>query len=280
LSRAGVPAWFDRGTRRPHPAGRACLALLACAGEGLSAARFAEYLSLGQVPSEGASINEIWVAPRDEAVSRAPEPGAEEQNGGDEGASDTDRVVAGTLRAPWRWEKLLVETAVIGGGAERWRRRLDGKARELERQKKEALLDETGGEARLDAITHVLGQLDHLRAFALPIIDTLAGWPAQAFWGTWLDLFEALVPRVLRTPSQVSASWPICGRWRSRPDRSRRSDGCRGVWSCSTRIHPRAATDECLSALHHARGRAFPESSLLPDRGADVSAVAQSVDAR
>ena len=43
-------AWFDRGTRRPHPAGRAFLALLACACEHLSARRFAEYLSLGQVP--------------------------------------------------------------------------------------------------------------------------------------------------------------------------------------------------------------------------------------
>ncbi len=54
LRRADVPAWFDRGTRRPHPTGRAFLALLACAGERLSAARFAEYLSLGQVPEEPA----------------------------------------------------------------------------------------------------------------------------------------------------------------------------------------------------------------------------------
>ena len=51
LRRASVPGWFDRGTRRPHPAGRAFLAMLACAAEQLSAARFAEYLSLGQVPS-------------------------------------------------------------------------------------------------------------------------------------------------------------------------------------------------------------------------------------
>ena len=42
-ARAGVPAWFDRGTRRPDPAGRALLALLACANEDLSARRFAEY---------------------------------------------------------------------------------------------------------------------------------------------------------------------------------------------------------------------------------------------
>jgi hypothetical protein len=31
LDRAGIPAWFHRGTRRPDPAGRALLALLACA---------------------------------------------------------------------------------------------------------------------------------------------------------------------------------------------------------------------------------------------------------
>ncbi len=50
LHRAGVPAWFAQGATRPDPAGRAFLALLACRAEGFSAARFAEYLSLGEVP--------------------------------------------------------------------------------------------------------------------------------------------------------------------------------------------------------------------------------------
>ena len=54
-SRAGIPAWFDRGTGRPHPSGRAFLALLGCAVERLSAARFAEYLSLSQVPDAGSA---------------------------------------------------------------------------------------------------------------------------------------------------------------------------------------------------------------------------------
>ena len=52
LRRAKVPAWFSRGTRRPLTAGRAFLALLACASEQLSASRFAEYLSFAQVPLE------------------------------------------------------------------------------------------------------------------------------------------------------------------------------------------------------------------------------------
>ena len=65
LERAEVPACFERGTRRPHAAGRAFLALLACAGEKLSANRFAEYLSLGQLPAADA-LPPGWVPPSDE----------------------------------------------------------------------------------------------------------------------------------------------------------------------------------------------------------------------
>ena len=47
--------------------------------------------------------------------------------------SDAEAVVAGTLRSPWKWEELIVESAVVGGrtradGDARWRRRLDGLA--------------------------------------------------------------------------------------------------------------------------------------------------------
>jgi len=52
LRRAGIPAHCTRGSSRPHVAGRSFLALLHCAGEGLSASRFAEYLSLGQLPED------------------------------------------------------------------------------------------------------------------------------------------------------------------------------------------------------------------------------------
>ena len=55
FERAGISAWFDRGARRPHPSGRAFLAILSCAVEHLSAIRFAEYLSLAQVPDADAS---------------------------------------------------------------------------------------------------------------------------------------------------------------------------------------------------------------------------------
>ncbi len=62
LERAGVPAYFERGTRRPHPAGRAFLSLLGCALDNLSARRFAEYLSLGQVPDGSAAAHSDGVS--------------------------------------------------------------------------------------------------------------------------------------------------------------------------------------------------------------------------
>ena len=42
FERAGVPAYFDRVTRRPDPSGRAFIALLSCACDKLSAKRFDE----------------------------------------------------------------------------------------------------------------------------------------------------------------------------------------------------------------------------------------------
>ncbi len=52
LRRAEIPAHCTEGAARPDTAGRSFLALLHCAEEGLSASRFAEYLSLGQMREE------------------------------------------------------------------------------------------------------------------------------------------------------------------------------------------------------------------------------------
>jgi RecB family exonuclease len=52
LQRAGIPAHYAAGTEHPDLGGRAFLTLLRCREEKYSAAVFAEYLSLGQVPRE------------------------------------------------------------------------------------------------------------------------------------------------------------------------------------------------------------------------------------
>jgi CRISPR/Cas system-associated exonuclease Cas4 (RecB family) len=207
LRRADVPAWFDRGTRRPHPTGRAFLALLACAGERLSAARFAEYLSLGQVP-EGASSG--GSAPADAARNRPYVPSSDEAFGlpdeasGDQGPPGREEESGtGTLRAPWQWEKFLVEAAVIGQDASRWRRRLAGKSAELAAQAREAQRQDGPDSERAEGLRLVLEQLACLQEFALPIIDQLSAWPRQALWGEWLDVFTRLAPRVLRAPAPV-----------------------------------------------------------------------------
>ena len=143
----GFPRWFDRGTSRPHPAGRAFLAILACACEKLSARRFAEYLSLAQVPQLTEARREFdFIVPEDEGLtaiaSAADGLAAEEVPARDGRDVTSDAVVAGSLRAPWKWETLIVESAVIGGDPGRWHRRLAGLAREYRLMIKEELSDD------------------------------------------------------------------------------------------------------------------------------------------
>ena len=57
--------------------------------------------------------------------------------------------------------------------------------------------------ARAGQLERDLTNLVHLTGFALPVIDTLAGWPRTATWGEWLAHFADLAPRVLRRPGRV-----------------------------------------------------------------------------
>jgi ATP-dependent helicase/nuclease subunit B len=45
--------------------------------------------------------------------------------------------------------------------------------------------------------------LAHLRAFALPLIEAMSGWPNEDSWGGWLQRLEVLAPQVLRHPEFV-----------------------------------------------------------------------------
>ena len=219
LRRAGVEAWFVRGTRAPDPAGRAFLALLACAAEQLSARRFSEYLSLGQVPSpdpQGAPPTDRgrWVPPSegDEVLPASALPGQpslldlidDAPPAGDADPDADDRpVVEGGLRTPWRWDRLLVESAVIGGHA-RWARRLSGLEQELRLRLEECASDDPQS-SRVRRLESDLANLGHLRRFALPVVDRLGALPRRATWGAWLDQLETLAPMVLRWPDRVLA---------------------------------------------------------------------------
>src|SRR5206468_8068388 len=106
----------------------------------------------------------------------------------------------GSPRAPWRWEKLLVEASVIGG-KERWKKRLDGLEAELRLRRKATTKEED--ETRGAAIDRQIDDLDHLRAFALPLIDRLDRLPRQARWGEWLDHLRPPAAAALREPEGV-----------------------------------------------------------------------------
>lgn len=199
LRRAGVPAYFERGLTAPDPSGRALLALLRCAEEGLSAKRFSEFLSLGQVPREAGPLDaevvraegDASLLPPSDALPTLPAP---------EPVDDESPISAGRVRSPRRWEKLINEAAVIGGAA-RWRRRLQGLARAREVEASDPGLSE-GQQAH---VQRVLEELRALSDFALPLIETLEGWPKEARWGDWLTLLSALSVRTLKFPGRVQA---------------------------------------------------------------------------
>ena len=203
LERAGIPAYFTRGTLRPDPAGRAFLALLLCAEEGLPATRMAEYLSLGQVPEQdqaGAAParHTTWREPADDElrVKAALLAGAE-QAGPDDGSGESEG--SGSIAAPRRWERLLVDASVVGG-YERWRSRLEGLLEEVEIQ-----IDMAAHEDEPSAET-LRQRQDHLRGlikFVLPVIELLAALPERALWSEWLETLEGLSTATLRNPNRV-----------------------------------------------------------------------------
>ncbi|MEW5739527.1 MAG: PD-(D/E)XK nuclease family protein [Myxococcota bacterium] len=204
--RARVPAWFARGVPRPDPSGRALLALLKCREDHLSARAFSEYLSLGQVPKDEQGAPPA-AAPEEERFVRGevdesllpldektppPPPAAEE-------SLDPDApVTAGRLRAPRRWELLIIDAAVIGR-PERWRKRLEG----LRHRKEAEAAAPTATEAQAQRAKRELADLMALEAFALPLLDELAALPEEATWGEWIGKLTALATRALRYPRRV-----------------------------------------------------------------------------
>ena len=216
LGRAGIPAYITRGTQRPNPAGRAFLSLLACAGERLSATRFAEYLSLGQTPEPAAGgappRREVpWVEPAGEQlVLKSPDEPSGSEDGADSGAAGTpaaeadvgageDAAPAGALRVPAQWERLLVDAAVVGG-AERWTERLAGLDAEFRLRLREAGDEDDGHRSYLE---RQIDRLETLQAFALPLIRFLDDLPERADWALWLERLGELATMALRRPETV-----------------------------------------------------------------------------
>lgn len=231
FARAGLPHRFEGGLRRPDPSGRAFLALLACASEGLSARAFAEYLAFAVAPRPSrASLGgdrtfaltddeqgEVDDLPDEEdSVDDRPDDEQDESSTSDPSARRRDELVV-----PRVWERLLVDAAVRHGGPARWRARLLGLDRELA-----VRLSSIDDPVERDALALEREELRTLAAFALPIIEELAILPTEAPLGVLVESLAALAPRVLEAPSRVLgvlASLRGRARAAARPDDERLS---------------------------------------------------------
>ena len=173
FERGGIPAFFEAGTRRRHPAGRAFLVLLDCALDRLSATRFAEYLSLGETPAR-----------------RLAEPDAGDGENGTEAAA--------AFVAPRRWERLILDSEVIGG-LDRWERRL---AHFADRLRRDEEAEEDG--PKREQIARRREDLKRLTNTALPILRRLAALPApHARFSVWVEHLEDLARAALIHPEGV-----------------------------------------------------------------------------
>ncbi|MEZ5402560.1 MAG: PD-(D/E)XK nuclease family protein [Bryobacteraceae bacterium] len=199
LRRAGIPAWFHRGTARPDASGRAFLALLQCAMEDCAASRFAEYLSLAQAPPLDAAgaperRQRYRVAVQDEVLA--------EFERADPIAAEAEPEPERSFAAPAAWERLLVDASVVGG-RERWARRLDGLDSEIALQIREVAAEDDAARERLERRG---SQLRRLRGFALPLVDILGELGAAAWtWEAWIDRLTALAETALKSPESVVA---------------------------------------------------------------------------
>ena len=263
---------------RIPPAARSSRSL-SCAVDGLSAKRFDEYLSLGQVPQcDRPAPSRGRHAARRSVCRRGPRGSRRRPTTGSDATrsrrtppiepidSDDEAVVAGTLRSPWKWEELIVESAVVGGrtrdeGKARWRRRLDGLAADF-RLPDRGTAEGRAGIGAHRALRARSQEPAHLRQFALPIVDALADWPEQAHVGRVDRAHSARWQRAACSRPDARAAdaggpaarWPTSGRCRSR----KRATCCTTASSRSTGSRrARRYGRLFVGTPHQARGRSF-----------------------
>src|SRR5262249_16523106 len=115
-------------------------------------------------------------------------------------AEDSDSpVIAGTLRSPRHWERLLVDAAVIGG-YDRWVRRLNGLEQELRKRIEELGAEEEPNRARIE---QDLAGLENVERVAFPVVGFLDDLRESATWSEWLNQLERLASVAIRQPESV-----------------------------------------------------------------------------
>ncbi len=273
LGRAGIPAFFARGREAPGSVGpRLPGAARLRAREALGAPlRRVPVARPGAAPRSerraAARAGKTWVAADDDelALRRLAAPSRARRDGGRRGGagrtpdadSDSAPVLEGALRAPWKWERLLVDSAVIGG-RERWSAPAGGPRRRDAPPARGARAGGAGLAARSRRSSATSRTSSTSARFALPVIDALAALPATATWGDWLGHLRRSPPpcsagpeRVLAVLAELAPLAPS-GRWPS--------TRCATCWASelATVAERPPATPlrpVFVGTLEHARGR-------------------------
>ncbi len=171
------------------------------------------------------------------------------------------------LRAPWKWERLIVEASVVGGDPERWRRRLRGLREGYEARIKRGTAcaktrSRRGSQPRARSPEPRAPRA--LRAAR----SSRRSRPGRrsATWGEWLERFGELAPRVLRRPARVLR---VLGELRamapSARSRSRRRATCwPNACARSTSSRRPTATGASSSAARTRRAAARSRSCSCP----------------
>ena len=84
----------------------------------------------------------------------------------------------------------------------------DGLAEQYRLQLRELQADEPDS-PRIPRLERELQNLEHLRAFALPLVEMISSWPDGATWGDWIQRLEGFAPRVLKSRTMFCACWQI-----------------------------------------------------------------------
>jgi CRISPR/Cas system-associated exonuclease Cas4 (RecB family) len=199
LHRAGIPAYFEGGSRRPHPSGRALALLLACKVERGSGRRLAEYLATAELPRVARTAPEPTL-PATEDLGRFGDGAPIDEDTPDE---PSDRQIERpSLR---RWERLLGEAGVTLAGSsvslsEYVARRLRSTRTILEDTL--VALPEEGASARSRAERDASALAD-LEACLAPVLQALDAIPLAGSWRQMLDALRQVASVSVRRPELV-----------------------------------------------------------------------------
>ncbi len=200
LDRARIPFELETGTRRPHPAGRAMLALLACRAERGSGRRLFEYLSTGQmpgraIPGEEAPMPDADLGRFGEGLDEpAPEPGEK----------DAAQLPRPPLRA---WMRVLGEIGLREAGAggslcAYLDRRLDAARLEIDERLARVHAEE-GDEEMRASLERDREQLAAISLGLSPVLRALDALPIHGPWSEMLPAMRALAEASLTRPGLV-----------------------------------------------------------------------------